>query len=99
LRGRAAAAIFNAVFLPSAAKKHKLPKSVTSARLAPFLESYVQIQKASYHLLVLRVVLLGFLLEEVNGGLAQSDSDFNLFLIKCQLSRRRKKIINYSYVA
>jgi len=70
-----------------------------SAGLAPFLGRYVQIQKAPYHLLVLGVMLLGLLLKKVNGGFAQSDRDFDLFLIEGQLLRGRKKIINYPHIA
>jgi len=74
-------------------------KFTRSAGLTPLLVSYVQIQKAPYHLLILGAVLFGFLLKKVNGRLAQSDSDFDLFLIKCQPARGRKKIINYSHIA
>lgn len=56
--------------------------------------SDVCVQEASYHFLILCVVHPGLLLEKVDRTLAQSNSDFDLFLIVGQLARRWKEIVN-----
>lgn len=60
----------------------------------PFLVSDVYVQKAAYHLLVVGMVLFGLLFEKVHRCFAQSDCDFDLFLVESQFTRGWKEIIN-----
>ena len=52
----------------------------------------VQVQKSSDHLLVLRVMLSGFALEEINAVFAQANRDLDLLFAKSKFGRGGEKV-------
>ena len=51
------------------------------------MAGHVEVQKSTDHLLILRVVLSGLALEEVNAPSAQRDRDLDVVLSECKLLR------------
>jgi hypothetical protein len=58
----------------------------------------IRVKKPTDHALVLRVILSGFRLEELD-VFAQSQRDLHAFLTKGQLDWRREKVGNYLRLA
>jgi hypothetical protein len=55
---------------------------------------HVQVQESSDHLLVLRVMLASFALEESNARFAQTNRDLDLLFAKSKFGGRREKVPN-----
>ncbi len=69
-----------------------------SERWSLLMPGYVEVEQATDHLLILRVVFFRFFLEELNRGFGQADSDFCLRLIENQLMGRREEVINNLHI-
>ena len=60
---------------------------------------YVEVNEASDHLLILRVVFCRFPFEEVDTCLAKSYRDLYVAILECQFLRGRQEIINDTQIS